>query len=305
MANYNGAGSLFALGMRLAKLGGNGAPLVGAQNAYVTDALVAIELGLEYEDGDEIIQKNGAGEICLSYKAPDSLKYGNIEGFQVCTPDPVVLSFLTGGSVIYAADGTPTGFQAPPVGANPNPNGVSIEFWTRAVLNGAFVGYFWWAVPNATVRPDDTWVANGEDPMLPSLVGTCVQNPNWGDGPGNDWVWPSDRVWQFNQVTELPVTLAPPRFVPVETELTVTTLEVTPATETIADNATAQLTATATMSDASTRDVTQQATWSSASPTVVTVDEDGIITGQSAGGPVNVTATYLSQTDTCAVTVTA
>jgi len=28
----------------------------------------------EYEDGDEITEKNAAGEVCVTYKAPDTLK---------------------------------------------------------------------------------------------------------------------------------------------------------------------------------------------------------------------------------------
>ena len=85
---YDGAGSLFALGIRVTKLGPTGAPLPGARNSYVSDALVQAQLGLEYEDGDEIVQKNGAGLVCLTYKAPDSLKRGTIEGLQICQPDP-------------------------------------------------------------------------------------------------------------------------------------------------------------------------------------------------------------------------
>ena len=47
---YDGAGTLFALGLRITRLDSTGLPLVGANNCYTTDALVKIELGLEYED---------------------------------------------------------------------------------------------------------------------------------------------------------------------------------------------------------------------------------------------------------------
>jgi hypothetical protein len=301
---YNGAGSLFALGMRLTRLGADGSPLIGPENSYVTDSLVQLEIGLEYEDGNEITQRNGSGDLCLTYKAPDSLKRGTISSLQVCTPDPVILGFLTGGTIILDDDDNPIGYAAPKVGSDPLPNGVSIEFWTRGIIDGSSQGYFWWAVPKAKVRPSDGWTISGEDPLLPELEGTSEQNPNWGDGPDNNWIWESGSVWQYVQVDEIPVDLHPPRYVPVDTELTVTAIEVTPATASITVGDTEQMTVTATMSDATTRDVTGLATWVSATPATVTVDSLGVATGHAAGGPVTVTATYRSQTDTAAITVT-
>lgn len=302
---YNGAGSLFALGMRLTRLGADGSPLVGPENSYVTDALVQLELGLEYEDGNEIVQRNGSGNLCLTYKAPDSLKRGTISSMQVCTPDPIILQFLAGGTIIEDGAGNPIGYAAPKVGSDPVPNGVSIEFWTRGIIDGSEQGYFWWVAPKTKLRPSDGWTISGEDPLLPELEGSAEQNPNWGDGPGNDWVWESGSVWQYVQVDELPVALQPARYVPVGAELTVTTLEVTPATDSIAVDETTQLTAIATMSNATTRDVTDLAAWTSATPTTASVDTFGLVTGVAAGGPVNVTATYRSQTDSSAITVTA
>jgi len=302
---YDGSGSLFAIGARLTKLADNGAPLVGANNAYVTDSLITVGIGLEYTDGEEITQKNGAGRMCLSYRAPDTLNRGTISDFQVCSPDPNILQFLIGGSVItrpvipevqtVTITGTPTGgtftltyagqtttalaynaaaaavlaalealsniapgdlavtggpgpgtpyvvtwlgtlgdvaqmtangaaltggvtptvtvttgttgssltdigYRAPAVGSNPNPNGVSLEFWARAVQDGAFadeLSYWHWALPRAFIRPSDTFNLSGDDPMLPSFEGFCNQNGNWLDGPIGDWPYESDRVWQY------------------------------------------------------------------------------------------------------------
>jgi hypothetical protein len=221
MAGYDGSGTLFALGTRITKLGDNGAPLVGAQNSYVTDALVKVELGLEYSEGEEISQKNGAGIVCVAYKAPDSLTRGTISGLQFCTPDPNVLSFIMGGLVLADA-GDPTtqiGYAAPEVGSNPVPNGVAFEFWTRAIQGGAYASslpYFHWLIPRAFVRPSGTWALSGEDPTLPEFEGTCTQNANWGDGPVGDWDYTGDfgsRVWQY--VREAAVPALDPAFVAV------------------------------------------------------------------------------------------
>lgn len=117
---YDGSGSLFALGMRMTKIDVLGVPIVGTNTCYVSDALVAVSIGLEYEEGTEIIQKSGSGRVCLTYRAPDTLKRGTISDFQVCTPDPNVLEFMIGGDVISTGaatsevqtitlTGTPTG----------------------------------------------------------------------------------------------------------------------------------------------------------------------------------------------------
>lgn len=303
---YNGAGSLFALGMRFTKLAANGAPLLGADNAYQTDALVQMQFGLEYEEGEEIIQRNGAGRICLTYKAPDSLKRATISGVQFCTPDPNVLEFLIGGEVIEDGSGNQIGYRAPEVGSEPTPNGVSLELWTRAIIEGAYTGYFRWVFPRVYLRPSGDWTASGSDALVPEFEGFGTQNANWGDGPTNDWDFESDRVWQYIQTDDFPIT--GPEFITVQTELTVTTLVVTPATANLdlSNQQTQQLTAVATMSDSSTRDVTTWANtvWASDATAVATVSEDGLVTPVSVG-TANVTATYGAQSDTCAVTVVA
>jgi uncharacterized protein YjdB len=82
-----------------------------------------------------------------------------------------------------------------------------------------------------------------------------------------------------------------------------TSLSVTPTTLTIADGDIGALTATATYDDLSTANVTALASWTSSNPTKATVSA-GFVTGVDAGSS-TVTATYLGESDTCAVTVTA
>lgn len=301
---YNGAGSLFALGMRFTKLAANGAPLLGAENAYQTDALVQMQFGLEYEEGEEIIQRNGAGRICLTYKAPDSLKRAVIAGLQFCTPDPNVLEFLIGGEVIEDGSGNQIGYRAPEVGSEPTPDGVSIELWTRAILDGAFSGYFRWVFPRVYLRPTTEWTAGASDALVPEFEGWGSQNTNWGDGPTNDWDYESDRVWQYVQTDDFPI--EGPEFITVQTELTVTSLAVTPATESLdlSDTETAQLTAIATMSDASTRDVTHWAATQWVAENAFVTVEEGLVTAVGIGES-DVTATYGAQSDICVVTVVA
>lgn len=309
---YDNAGSVYAIGARFTRLDTNGAPLAGVGNAYVTKALVTAGIGLEYTDGEEVIQRNGAGQICVSYRAPDSLTRGTISDLSFCSPDPYIKSFLIGGSVItrpatsevqtVTITGTPTGgtftltfdgqttapiaynatntdvdtalealsnlepgdvavtggpgpgtpftvtflgslgnvpqmtasgagltggtsptvtvttgtpgsnltaigYRAPEVGGDPLPNGVSVELWSQAVLDGAFASdlpYIHWVIPRARLRLSDTLNLSAEDAMTPTFEGFEIQNPNWGDGPEGDWPYGSDRVWQYARVATTP-----------------------------------------------------------------------------------------------------
>jgi hypothetical protein len=87
-------------------------------------------------------------------------------------------------------------------------------------------------------------------------------------------------------------------------ELRLRSLEIAPATQTIAAGSNIQLTATALYSDGNTFDVSDQVTWESASP-AVTVSASGLATGNSAtNGAVTVTATLDAASATTAITVT-
>jgi hypothetical protein len=89
---------------------------------------------------------------------------------------------------------------------------------------------------------------------------------------------------------------------PDSTDITLVSLTVAPSTLTVADDEIGRLTATATYSDSSTLDVTASAVWTSSDPTKAIVDH-GYVTGTGVGSAV-VSAEFIGQSDTCAVTVT-
>jgi hypothetical protein len=303
---YNGAGSIFALGARITKLDAAGAPLVGASNAYVTEALISANIGNTYSEPDAITLTNGQGQTCVHYQPSAVLLGGTLEEFRFCQPDPNILQFLAGGEVLTTGGtnevqtvtitGTPTGgtftltfsgqttssiaynaiaatvrtaleglsninpgdvtvaggplpgtaatvtftgqysstdvaqmtatgsftggtspavavttttpgvagtsttgYRAPLVNTDPTPNGVSIELWSRAVLDNSLLpGGIHWVLPRAKLRPSEGMALGSEDPLQPVFSGTLEQNANFGDGPIGDIDFPTDRVWQFN-----------------------------------------------------------------------------------------------------------
>ncbi len=92
------------------------------------------------------------------------------------------------------------------------------------------------------------------------------------------------------------------------TSATLTAIQVTPATNTIAINSTAELVATGTYSDNTTANLTQSVTWSSSSATTASVSNaagsQGTVLGL-AGGNATITATLGTVSGTATVTVTA
>jgi hypothetical protein len=119
MAGFDGAGSIFALGARITKLDADGAPLVGADNCYTTEALISASIGNTYSEPDTITLNNGAGQVCVSYAPSAVLLGGTLEEFRFCSPDPHIFEWLVGGDVITSGGtsevqtatitGTPTG----------------------------------------------------------------------------------------------------------------------------------------------------------------------------------------------------
>lgn len=197
------AGSVHAIRLRVARLTAAGEPSPGANNLYVTDSLVRLNMTPVVVEGDDFEQKNGSGIVCVSYKAPDTIK--RLDGtVQICTPDPRIHEMLAGGEVIM--DGADViGYAYPEVGVDPNPNGVSLEAWSRAVVDGAQANdrpWWRWVLPRTKWTPSDRTLENAV--QVPEFSGFSEQNDGWLDGPANDWPYTSNRVLQFARDDDVP-----------------------------------------------------------------------------------------------------
>jgi hypothetical protein len=206
---YDGAGSLFAVGMRLCKLAADGSVPLGPSVCYKTDALIKVDIGLAMNTPNAVSQNNGSGAVCMFYQAPSTVQGGTLKNLTVCTPDPNVMQFVLGGTVIEGTGATPPdiGYQAPAVGVAPVPYGISIEFWTKAILNGAVapsLPYFHWVIPRATLTLSSEFTAEEGNPLLPVFDGTLSENANWLTGPNSAWTGDSSRVWQWKREATIP-----------------------------------------------------------------------------------------------------
>lgn len=303
---YDGAGTLFALGFRVTELDESGAPLQGTQTCYVTDSLVTVSTGLDYNKPDVVSQQNGSGVVCVSYAAPASLTGAHIASMQVCVPDPIIKKFLLGGDLLLDSQDIEVGWAAPEIGSTPNPNGVSVELFTRAVVDGSFASvdpFFWWVFPRCMsfqLSSDEKFEATSA--ALPEFSADAQQNPNWGAGPDGTWQWRSDRVWQYARVPAIPDLTRGYRV--VEAPATPTSITVTPAVSSVAIDGEVVLDAEALFSDGSQRDVTGQAAWASSAPGTVVVGANGLAQGVSAG-TATISATYGGASGTAQVVTTA
>jgi hypothetical protein len=100
-----------------------------------------------------------------------------------------------------------SGWAAPLTGTQPNPNGVGLEIWSRAIVGGkpASVNPYWrWVFPFGQFRMDgDRVLENGA--MANVFTGHVLGNPAFGAGPGDDWTLGSASAVQYGRDATAPV----------------------------------------------------------------------------------------------------
>lgn len=203
MAETDCRGIVNACRIRVARLDTNGVPLPGANNLYVSDALVSLAFTAVYTDGDEIEEKDACGIARVNFRSADTFKRGDVE-ITLVTPDPYLSEMLSGGDVLTSG-ALPKGFAAPPLGPVVG-NGVSVELWAIRVDDGAEDAdypYAHFAYPRIkNLRIGDH--SHEQGALKPVFSGQAYENINWYDGPAGDWPATSDRVYQWIATNTLP-----------------------------------------------------------------------------------------------------
>lgn len=204
MATQEYAASIQGVAIRVTRLDASGNLLNGAGDSYTTSAFMRISFTPEYEEGDEIVEKSANGSICVSYKAPDTLKRVTME-LAICEPDPELTNLISGGLLLRKDMGTiatanykSVGWASPNVGDDPSGNGVAIEAWSFAVKDGkraATLPYFHWVFPYARLRQSgDRVIENG-------MLATTFEGYGLGNALFNKGL---DGRWEFPLATERP-----------------------------------------------------------------------------------------------------
>lgn len=203
------ANSIAGLAIRVTSLQADGTLAVGASASYTTKSFVSLTFSTEYEEGDELTQKNAAGEICAYYKAPDTLKRVTL-AIAMCNPDPEFTSKIAGGTLL-TKNGATVGYAPAAVGTDPLPNGVAIEVWSKAIVGSkaATVNPYWhYIFPRASIRESGERVIQNEI-MATEFEGWSVGNSGFGDGPAAPlWAFPeiTDRAYAVARTDAIPLT---------------------------------------------------------------------------------------------------
>jgi hypothetical protein len=227
VTRQDNAAAVRALALRVTRLTADGTPAVGTtSDIYMTPGFIKLGFSANYSEGAEIEVTNGAGQVCVYYKMPDTIKDISIN-LELCDPDPVLTQMLTGGVVlagnvgeegvyapagVKAGDQVALGYAAERSGEEANPYGVAIEVWASAVLNGKSANQmpFWhYLIPYARLRHSgDRVIESGA--LATVFAGNGGGNAAFGSGPSMDLegVTPAPPAgafdWPFPQVTERP-----------------------------------------------------------------------------------------------------
>jgi hypothetical protein len=210
MATQDYAASIQGVSIRVTRLDAAGNLLNGAGDSYTTSAFMRVSFTPEYEEGEEITEKGANGVVCVSYKAPDTLKRITME-LAICEPDPELSSLLSGGLLLRkTVDGQvqSVGWALPGVGDDPAGNGVAVEVWSHAVKNGkraSALPYFHWIFPYAKFRQSgDRVIENGL--LANTFEGYGLGNPNFGAGLDGRWEFPvaAERPYAYSRSSWAP-----------------------------------------------------------------------------------------------------
>jgi hypothetical protein len=217
MATQDYAASVQGVAIRVTRLDASGNLLTADGDSYTTSAFLRASFTPEYEEGDEIVEKSADGTICVSYKAPDTLKRITME-LAICEPDPELTSLLSGGlllrknfGTLNAPDNQSVGWAAPAVGDNPAGNGVALEVWSFAVKDGKRATtnpYFYWVFPYVKLRQSgDRVIENGM--LANTFEGYGLGNQFFGTGPDGRWEYPvaAERPYSYARASWAPTGL--------------------------------------------------------------------------------------------------
>jgi hypothetical protein len=217
MATQEYAASIQGVSIRVTRLDSAGNLMGGAGDSYTTSAFMRISFTPEYEEGDEITEKGANGVVCVTYKAPDTLKRITME-LAICEPDPELSALLSGGLLLRKNLGTDAepntksiGWAAPGVGDDPAGNGVAVEAWSHAVKDGKKAGvlpYFHWIFPYAKFRQSgDRVIENGL--LANTFEGYGLGNATFKSGIDGRWEFPvaAERPYAYARTTWAPTGL--------------------------------------------------------------------------------------------------
>lgn len=226
------ASYVFGRRMRITKVDGCGRPVRGDCNAIVTSGFIEVEVDPEIEDGEEISVKNAAGEVCVSRKGADSLKWLTVR-IKMCDVNPALMRLISPS-------------WKPHVDANKNATGVHMS--TTIDADAGFALEVWMDTGGDAQVCDDVgaegawgyllipWISSGmignftveADALQLEFTGNGRSGGRWGAGP-----WDVEATGQTQPCPDDPLKTCPvpgKLVTPVDTDecLVITTVTIEP-----------------------------------------------------------------------------
>lgn len=114
--------------VRVTRLNGCGAfPVPTTTNSFVTSSgFISVQYSLDWEDGDEHIQKNANGDLCINDRSCDQFKRVMVT-ISFCEVDPDLFSLVTAATLEVDSSGIDVGFRVSEKGACSN---FALELWS-------------------------------------------------------------------------------------------------------------------------------------------------------------------------------
>lgn len=181
-ATYKGGAML-----RATRLNAAGAPVFGDCAQVVTDGFITMTLSAEVEEGEETTVTKANGQICLSEKACDQLKWYEVE-IEYCEVDPDLITIMNPTwDKVLDAEGNTVGYNAN--GSMSCDLGYGLEVWLGAYGGGDSCGssaggsYGYMLMPKVVGGAPGDIEISSEDSITFSFTGRTTTGSNWGKGP--------------------------------------------------------------------------------------------------------------------------
>lgn len=204
--------------LRVVAVNDCGVPVTGSGAlSIVTKGFVQVQMEPDYEDGEEFVERNADGELCVNQKDRPSLKRFSLT-VDWCEVDPVLAAYVMSARLLDTASPAVTG-TGWALSEGEAENKFSMEVWQRVAGSGAcdasgvqrFIYNAWPHVGNTQVG--SYTIENGRSTL--QFVGeTFAASTQWGNGPGaTSWLPTGVNVaatdhWLWNITTVAPPTPA-------------------------------------------------------------------------------------------------
>lgn len=176
-----GRPSIKARVARFTKIDAAGLPVYGACGSLVMEGFTKVDWSHEYEDGEEFIQKNAWGTLCVNDRDPDVFKNAGI-AVEFCQVHADVLTMIasmipisSGGNVVGAA-----------LTEALSEDHWALETWTRIAGSAGAPQWLYWVAPRLRPARLGSFTQEQGALLLPVETTTQPSAEEWGFG-GNPY----------------------------------------------------------------------------------------------------------------------